>query len=77
MTSNLAEYPDDPASAECVASVCQARGQPGAAAELFRRAAAAMRARGEGDFCDCCYDSLLENAQRLESAASASLPQSI
>jgi len=68
-----ADYPDDPVGTECLASVCEARGLNQAAAELYRRAAAGMQLRGEGNFCECCHDHMLELAQRLDSAPSASL----
>lgn len=63
-----ADYPDEPVGTECLASVYEARGLNQTAAELYRRAAAGMQARGEGNFCDCCHDRMLELAQRLDSA---------
>jgi predicted Zn-dependent protease len=66
-----ADYPDEPVGTECLASVYEARGLNQAAAELYRRAAAGMKARGEGNFCECCHDRMLELAQRLDTAPSA------
>jgi len=66
-------YPDEPVGTECLASVYEARGLNQTAAELYRRAAAGMQARGAGHFCECCHDRMLELAQRLDSAPPAPL----
>jgi hypothetical protein len=67
-------YPHEPVGTECLASVYEARGLNQTAADLYRSAAAGMKARGEGNFCDCCHDRMLELAQRLDSTTRAALP---
>ena len=61
-----AEYPDDEFGTECLAMIYEARGLHLVAADHYRRAVAAIDARGTGNFCDCCRARLVEGVVRLD-----------
>jgi predicted Zn-dependent protease len=62
----VAEFPDDTMAMERMGQVYQAKGQPRAASDEYRRAVARMDALGDGHFCDCCRARMVKAIRRLD-----------
>ncbi len=62
----MAAFPDEPLGFERLAQVQEARGQPEAAAEEYRRGVALMDELGEGHYCDCCRARMVKAIRRLD-----------
>jgi chromosome segregation ATPase len=61
-----ARFPGDTAGVERLAQVYEAKGQPQAATDEYRRGVAMMDALGDGHFCDCCRARMVKAVWRLD-----------